>query len=203
VLAPDRVRVPVPALVRLKPVPLMTPPTVRLLPLTVTVRLPPRVTAPVPRFRLWVPVKVKLPFQTCALLLESVIALPVVLSMMALLPPAMVNVPVPSALALLIFSVPALIVVPPLYVLAPAKVRVPVPALANVTLFVFEITPMTARVPPAACVKVWVEPAAAPRTIGAWIVLVPLVFAALIALVPPVPVLVSVSLMLVFELVRS
>jgi hypothetical protein len=38
---------------------------------------------------------------------------------------------------------------------------------------------------------------------GASIVLVPLVFAALIALVAPVPVLVSVSLTPVFELVRS
>ena len=47
------------------------------------------------------------------------------------------------------------------------------------------------------------ELAAAPRIIGASIVLVPLVFAALIALVAPVPVLVSVSLMLVLVLVRS
>src|SRR5438552_9251885 len=38
---------------------------------------------------------------------------------------------------------------------------------------------------------------------GASIVFVPLVFTALIALVAPAPVLLSVSLMLVFELVRS
>ena len=113
-MAPESVSVPAPAFVRLKPLPLMTPPTVRLLAFTVTVRLAPKVTAPVPRFKLCVPVKVKLPFQTWALLVESVIAPPVVLSMTALLLAAIVNVPVPSALALLIFSVPAVIVVPPL-----------------------------------------------------------------------------------------
>src|SRR5437763_1144592 len=64
----------------------MTPPTVRLLAFTVTVRLAPKVTPPVPRFKLCVPVKVKLPFQTWALLVESVITLPVVLSIIALLP---------------------------------------------------------------------------------------------------------------------
>jgi hypothetical protein len=58
-------------------------------------------------------------------------------------------------------------------------------------------------VPPAACVNVCVEVAAAPRTIGASIVFVPLVFAALIALDVVVPVLVSVSLILVLLLVRS
>ena len=46
-------------------------------------------------------------------------------------------------------------------------------------------------------------PTAAPRTIGASMVLMPLVFAALIALEAPVPVFVSVSLTPVFELVRS
>ena len=77
------------------------------------------------------------------------------------------------------------------------------PVRLSVTLLVFEITPFMMSVPPAACVNVWVEPAAAPRTMGASIVFVPLVFAALIALPAPVPVLVSVSLMLVLELVRS
>ena len=47
------------------------------------------------------------------------------------------------------------------------------------------------------------ELAAAPRIIRASIVLVPLVFAALIALLVPVPVLVSVSLMLGLEFVMS
>ena len=90
----------------------MTPPTVRLLAFTVTVRLAPKVTAPVPRFKLCVPVKLKLPFHACALLLESVIAPAVVLS---IVPPLMVKVPVPSAVALLILTVvPFARVVPPL-----------------------------------------------------------------------------------------
>ena len=79
----------------------------------------------------------------------------------------------------------------------------PAPAKLNVTLFVFEITPLMMSVPPLACVKVWVKPLPAPRTMGASMVLVPLVFAALIALAPAVPVFVNVSLMPVFELVRS
>ena len=80
---------------------------------------------------------------------------------------------------------------------------IPLPARLRVTLLVFEITPFMMSVPPAACVSVCVELAAAPRTIGASMVLMPLVFAALIALEAPVPVFVSVSLTPVFELVRS
>src|SRR6266404_6981208 len=77
------------------------------------------------------------------------------------------------------------------------------PVRLSVTALVFEITPLMMSVPPFACVNVSVELAAAPRTMGALIVFVPLVFAALIAPVAPVAVLVSVSLMPVFELVRS
>ena len=62
VLAPPRVRVPVPALVRLKAPP-MIPPTCSVLALTVTVRLAFNVTAPVPRLSEFVPVKVKLLLQ--------------------------------------------------------------------------------------------------------------------------------------------
>src|SRR5438309_1770728 len=116
VFAPVSVNVPVPALIKLLAVvPFeMTPPTVSVFAFVVIVRLVPAVvprdTAPVPRFRFCVPVNVKSPFQTWALLVESVIADPVVLS---IVPPAMVNVPGPSALALFIFRVPALRVVPP------------------------------------------------------------------------------------------
>ena len=109
-LAPERVSVPAPDLVRLKPDPLITPPTVKFPPLAVTVREAFSVTAPVPRFRSLVPVNVKLLFQFWALLVLRVSALPLVLS---IVPPEIVKVPVPSAEALLMFKVPALSVVPP------------------------------------------------------------------------------------------
>ena len=68
-------------------------------------------TAPVPRFRSFVPVKAKSPFQFCALLFVRVIAAPLVLSMV---PPVMVSVPVPMAVAELMLIWPALSVVAPL-----------------------------------------------------------------------------------------
>src|SRR5438105_4569160 len=77
------------------------------------------------------------------------------------------------------------------------------PAGLSVMMLLLEITPFMMSVLAVACVDGRAEPAAAPRTMGASIVFVPLVFAALIALPVPVPVLVSVSLMLVLELVRS
>ena len=106
---PLRVSVPAPALVRPKPLPEMTPPTVRLPPLTVTVRVAFMATAPVPRFRSFVPVKAKLPFQFCALFVERVTLEPLVLSSV---PPVIVKAPVPRAELvppepeLLILSVP-------------------------------------------------------------------------------------------------
>ena len=110
--APESTRVPVPALVSALPVPLaITPPAVRVPAEVVIVGVAFNVTLPVPRFRLFEPVKVKLPFQTSALLLLSVIAPPLLLLMVV--PLAMVNVPVPSAAAPLMFNVPALNVVPP------------------------------------------------------------------------------------------
>src|SRR5262249_30739877 len=107
------------------------------------------VTAPVPRFRLFVPVKAKSPPQVCALLAARVMAPPLVLFSV---PPLSVRVPLPSALALLIFSVPPLTVRPPpallllplsvsvpaltdvrpSYVLLPAKASVPAPVLVSV-----------------------------------------------------------------------
>ena len=126
--APPSVSVPAPALVRLKELApsVIAPPTVNVPPLTVTARLAPRVAVPVPRFRLFVPVKAKSAFQLWALLFERVIAPPLVLS---IVPPAMVKVPVPSAVALLMLSVPALSVVPPLKVFAPETVHIPAPDL--------------------------------------------------------------------------
>ena len=57
------------------------------------------------------PAKVKSPFQFCALLVESVMALPLVLPMV---PPEIVKGPLPRAEALLRLSCPAESVVPPL-----------------------------------------------------------------------------------------
>ncbi len=61
-LAPERESAPAPAFVKLNP-PAITPPTVKVLALVVTRRLPPRVTLPAPNRRLCVPIKVKSPFQ--------------------------------------------------------------------------------------------------------------------------------------------
>jgi len=61
--APDKYRIPLPLLVRLLPDPLMLPPMVSVPADTVTMRLAPKVTAPVPMLKSLVPVKVKSPFQ--------------------------------------------------------------------------------------------------------------------------------------------
>ena len=102
-LAPVRIRVPLPALVKPRPEPEIMPPTVRLPAETVTVGVTPRVTLPVPRFRSFVPVKVNELFQFCALLFVRVMAPALVLS---IVPPLRVNakVPLPRAVALLILS---------------------------------------------------------------------------------------------------
>ena len=94
-----------------------------MLALTVILLVDPRVTAPVPRLRLFEPVNVKLAFQFCALLVERVTALPLVLSIVAAF--ANVKVPVPMAdevpppPPLLIFRVPAADVAPLLMVVPP------------------------------------------------------------------------------------
>ena len=64
--------VPEPALPKLK-APLIIPPSVNVLAVTVTVGDAPKVTAPVPRFKLDEPVKVKLPFHVWALLFVDVV----------------------------------------------------------------------------------------------------------------------------------
>ena len=85
------------------------PPTVSVLLLTVTVRVPLIVTAPEPRLKFVVPVKEKLVFQFCGQLFSVTLA-PLVLS--SVLTPEMVNVFVPSALALRFSKPPGRIVGP-------------------------------------------------------------------------------------------
>ena len=78
---------------------------------------------------------------------------------------------------------------------------IPVPLRLSAIVLVLETTPLTIRVPPLAWLKTC-APEAAHSTMGAEIVLVPLVISELIAEPAPVPVLVSVSLIIVLELVR-
>ena len=97
VLVPPKASVPVPAVLNEKPAPPseIGPLTVRTPPFKVTVRLLPSSTAPVPKFRLLVPPKVKSAFQFCGTLPSATPA--VVLSMT---PPLIVSVPLPRALLL-------------------------------------------------------------------------------------------------------
>ena len=125
--AADKIKVPLPALVILSPDPAIAPPTVKVSAVTVTVGLAPKVTDPVPRFKLEEPLKVKLPFQVWALLFASVMAAPEVLSIVVAL--SIVKVPVPKAPALLISKVPAAKVRPPLKLLLPDRTNVPAPCL--------------------------------------------------------------------------
>ena len=121
-LLPVRIKVPEPASLKLNP-PLIIPPSVKVAEpfVIVTVEFALNVTAPVPRFKLDVPVKVKLPLQFWTLLLERVIAAPEVLSKV---PPDKFKAPVPIAVALLMFNVPPLMLVLPI-VLACERVTVP------------------------------------------------------------------------------
>ena len=111
-----KLSVPLPAFVKLKVLWFIVPPTVNVLALTVTCLLALNVTLPVPRFNALLPVKVKSPFQLCALFVASVTVPPLVLS---IVPPLIVNVPVPIAEfedevpEALMFNVPVLSVVPP------------------------------------------------------------------------------------------
>ena len=117
-------------------------------PETVTWRDATRVTAPVPRFRSFEPVKVKSPPQACGLLLDSVIDPPDVLSIVV--PAEIVNVPpIPRAVALLMFNVPWFNVVAPLNVFAPDNVSAPEPAfVSEKVLAPSVITPTTVSVLP-------------------------------------------------------
>jgi len=100
----------------------MTPGTVRVLLLTVTMGETVMVTAPVPRLRGAVPVKVKLPDQVSGLLLVRVSAPRVLLSRV---PPERVRRPVPTAVELLRLRVPPERVSPPVKVLEVGRVRMP------------------------------------------------------------------------------
>ena len=127
----------------------MTPPAVSILPDTVAATFAPRVTAPVPRFSELLPTNVKPAFQVWTLLLLSVFAEPLVLS---IVPPLTVNLFVPIAVALLMFSWPAERVIPPENVFAPETVRVPPPV--SVSGPVPETTLSSDSVLPAEIVKV-------------------------------------------------
>ena len=108
-----KLSVPVPDLVRLYVPCEIIPPMVKAPVVVVILRFPFIVTMPIPRFKAFVPAKVKSPFKASGLLLLSVIVPPLVLLIVAL--PPMVNVPetVPSAVTLLMFKVPEFNVVPP------------------------------------------------------------------------------------------
>jgi len=139
----------------------MTPPSVKVPAVTVTVGSAPKVTAPVPKFKLLLPVKVKLPFQCPALLLvEVAMAAPEVLSMV---PVVMVKVPVPKAAALLMSRVPAVKVTPPVKVLAPARVRVPAETVTVPE--VVPTTPLRTSVPLPALLILSVFPEIAPPSV--------------------------------------
>jgi hypothetical protein len=114
--------------------------------LTVTVRLAPRATLPLPVLRLFVPVKAKSPFQLWVLLFVRVTSEPLVLS---IVPPEIVIEPLPGAVALFRFKVPALRVTPPPKVFAPLSVNVPAPdfvspALAPARLAEMTVVPLVA-----------------------------------------------------------
>ena len=107
-VAPVNASVPAPSLVR-PPLPATVPPTVSVLPLTVSVRPALIVTGPEPRFKLVVPVKVKLAFQFCGQALSVTLA---ALVLSKIIGAEMVNVFVPSPLSFR-FSAPPVIVVGP------------------------------------------------------------------------------------------
>ena len=122
----------------------MGPPTFRVLAAVelVMVRLLFIVTAPVPRFRLLAPVKVKSPSQTCALFAVRVSSTPALLLMVV--PSLIVKVPDPSAVALLMKMVPWLSWTPPERpLLTPSRVSVPGPNLVRpaVPVMLLEILP--------------------------------------------------------------
>jgi len=143
VLVPERIKVPLPALVSAK-LP-ETAPTVRVDAATVTVESAVITTEPALKSRELVPWKVKLPPQT------SPIAGSVkVLFASSVAPAEMVRLPVPRAFTLPITSVPCARVVPPEYVLVPDRSHWPVPCFRSAVLLaavLLEITPDISPVP--------------------------------------------------------
>ena len=119
-MAPESVSVPVPALVRSKPVPATPPLRVRMPAVIVSVRFAPSVAAPESVSAL-VPANAKSPFSASALATVSAAA------EASSVPPLIVNVPEPSADAWPTLSVPAERVSPPVKVFAPERVIAPTP----------------------------------------------------------------------------
>jgi len=143
--------------------PLTMPPTVRVLAETVTMRLAPKDTAPVPRFKEEEPVKVKFPLQVSGLLMAMATEAPEVLSMV---PPLITKVPptAPRAWVLLMSRVaPASKVTPPEKVLAPDRVKVP--AESVIVPVVVPIMPLSTSVPAPAVMRLSPAPAMAPPTV--------------------------------------
>ena len=172
VFAPVSTSVPAPVFVSAKLLPPspIAPPTVSAPALTVTCRLAPKVTAPVPRSRSFGPTKVKSPFQFCRLFVESTMAAALVLPRM---PPLIVSVPVPSADALFRLSRPAVSVVPPAWRLTPERFTAPAPVLLiaspprplsapEMLMSPVEFAPSVSRFPPFAIAPATVSPVAAP-----------------------------------------
>ena len=123
--APESVSEPAPALVREKPLPPMTPPSVSVLAETVIVRFAPSVIAPVLCVRFDVPTKVKSDDSVRTLLMLTALAA-------SRLPPFTVTVvPLPNAFAEPAESVPAESVVLPKALLAPDSVSLPAPSFVR------------------------------------------------------------------------
>ena len=131
VLVPLRTRVPVPVLIKptFKSPSSSAPPTVRVLAETASVGISRSVTAPVPRSRDCVPVKVK-PWNHCiGFAAVSASAAPEVLFNVT--PLEILKVPAPRAVALARFKEPAVRLRPPRPVLGPLRVNEPAPALVT------------------------------------------------------------------------
>ena len=128
VLLPMRLRLPLPVLVK-PPVPVMSPAMVRLLPPTLMVRVPETVTAPRPRFRAWVPTKLRLP--AIARFGEFVKVTPAGPVESNVEPGPKVTVPAPAASGWLKFTTPGPRTRPPEKVLAAPRVRLAVPILVT------------------------------------------------------------------------
>ena len=132
VFVPPRASVPSPTFVRPRPAPAspIAPPTVSTLTEEETVRSPPSVTAPVPRFRFCEPTKLKSPDQVWALLVVSTRFA----AELSRLPPAIVRRPEPAEPAALNCRVPAETVMPPGRVFVPLSRSVPQPVFCRLAL---------------------------------------------------------------------
>ena len=166
VFVPLRTIEPAPVLVMprlLLPSP-MLPPTVKVLAVVVRVMLLPKVTAPVPRSRSLLPVKVKSPFQFWTLFGVRAIA---PLGTLMVVPAPMVNTPLPRAVVLLMFKLPLERVNAPDPEFVPERVTTPV--LVLLTEKLKAVSPLIVSEPVGSTSHVW----AAPMVSGAEIVALP------------------------------